>query len=319
MRGEKRLFGWLVAALLMLMPAGTGCLAKEIKLGFAHVALNNPYYIAMEQAARQTAAQMGASITIEVAHGDVVKQNQQIGTLLDAGVNALIVNSVSEYGTMASIKRAKEMGIPVVAIDRPLYGDYLCYVGIDQWRAGLLQGQYITERLLPQGGNIVMLLGVPGEPATIGRGNGMLNVVQHPKFAGKYKLLGSYRADYNMALGYDKMKEAIEQFGGQIDLVYGLNDAMVLGALKALREAGLTKVMVAGVDGQKEAYAEIATSGQYRSTVINNPSEITSKAVQILVEHLTSGKPPQSRDVITGTILVTPETVAKHFDPAAVF
>jgi ribose transport system substrate-binding protein len=122
-----------------------------------------------------------------------------------------------------------------------------------------------------------------------------------------------------MDLGYRKMQEAIKTFGTQIDLVYALNDAMALGALKALREAGLTKVMIAGIDGQKEAYAEIARGGPYRSTVINNPDEITRRAVDLLVDFLESGQPSAGSAVMTGTILVTPDNVARYFDSDSVF
>jgi ABC-type sugar transport system substrate-binding protein len=293
--------------------------AENLAIGFAHADLNNPYYIAMEKMAYTQASARGVNMIVLNASNNQITQNKQIETLLDKGIMGLIVNSVNEYGSMAAIKKAKSRGIPVVAIDRPLYGDYLAYVGIDQWRAGELQGEYIVKHLLPRGGNIVMLLGIPGEPATIGRENGMLNIIQHPKFAGKFSILGSYRADYSMDLGYQKMNEAIATFGGKIDLVYGLNDSMALGALKALREAGLTKVMVIGIDGQKEAYAEIAKGGQYKATVINNPGDITAKAVDLLVDHILSGKPPASKSVITGTVLVNKENASKYFNVKALF
>jgi ribose transport system substrate-binding protein len=302
-----------------LFLSSTPLLAENIAIGFAHADLNNPYYIAMEKMAYTQAAARGVKMTVLNAGNDQVIQNKQIDALLDTGIKGLIVNSVNEYGSMAAIKKAKNRGIPVVAIDRPLYGDYLAYVGIDQWRAGELQGEYIFKHLLPKGGNIVMLLGIPGEPATIGRESGMLNVIQHPKLGGKFKILGSYRADYSMELGYQKMKEAITTFGDKINLVYGLNDAMALGALKALREAGLDRVMIVGIDGQKEAYDEIEKGGQYKATVINNPDEITRKAVDLLVDHIKSGKPPASNSVITGTILVTKDNVAKHQNPEALF
>jgi ABC-type sugar transport system substrate-binding protein len=308
-----------VAFVAMLLSVGINANADNLVIGFAHADLNNPYYIAMEKMAYTQAAARGVKMTVFNAANDQVTQNKQIDALLDSGIKGLIVNSVNEYGSMAAIKKAKSRGVPVVAIDRPLYGDYLAYVGIDQWHAGELQGEYIAKRLLPNGGNIVMLLGIPGEPATIGRENGMLNIIQHPKLAGKFNILGSYRAEYSMELGYQKMSEAITTFGSKIDLVYGLNDAMALGALQAVREAGLTKVMIVGIDGQKEAYAEIAKGGPYKATVINNPAEITRQAVDLLVDHLKSGKLPASKSVITGTILVTKENVGKHLHSDALF
>lgn len=313
----ERCLATVVAVTFYLASAVAG--PQEPTIGFAHVDLNNPYYVAMEKAAYSQAASRDVKIVVVNAGNSVEAQNRQINALLDRGVKGLIVNSVNEYGTMVAIKKAKSMGVPVVAIDRPLYGDFLAYVGIDQWRAGELQGEHIAKHLLPQGGGVVILLGIPGEPATIGREGGMLNVLQHPKYGGRFKVLASYRADYNMDLGYRKTREAIRSFGRKIDLVYALNDAMALGALKALRESGLSKVMVAGIDGQRDAYAEIAGGGQYKSTVINDPSEITRKAVDLLVEHIKSGAPPTNRAVITGTVLVTKDNVGKYFDQNSVF
>jgi ribose transport system substrate-binding protein len=98
---------------------------------------------------------------------------------------------------------------------------------------------------------------------------------------------------------------------------------MALGALDALKAAGMTNIPVCGVDGQKEAYLEIMKGEQYKSTVINNPSEITAKAFDILMEYLQTGKLPEGvtkgGKVITGTILVTKENVERYYDPNSIF
>ncbi len=293
--------------------------AEKILLGFSHVAMNCPYYLAMDKAAKDTAAARGADIIVLNAEEDISKQISDIDSLIVKGINGLIVNSTTEYGTMPVIKKAKGMGIPVVAIDRNLYGDYLAYVGIDQWKAGELQGEYIVKQLLPEGGNIVLIIGDPGCPASIGRGNGMKNILEKSENAGNYKILATYKASYNMMLGMQKMEEAIAAFGDEIDLVYCANDAMALGALEALRQAKMTDVLVAGIDGQKEAYVEIAKGGQYKTTVINNPTEITEKAVNLLMDYLEKGTEPEERDVITGTVRVTSDIVNAHLDPESVF
>jgi len=308
----------LVLFAVTFLQAGNA-FAEKILLGFSHVAMNCPYYLAMDKAAKDTAAARGADIIVLNAEEDISKQISDIDSLFVKGVKGLIVNSTTEYGTMPVIKKAKGMGIPVVAIDRNLYGDYLAYVGIDQWKAGELQGEYIVKQLLPEGGNIVLIIGDPGCPASIGRGNGMKNILEKPENAGKYKILATYKASYNMMLGMQKMEEAIAAFSDQIDLVYCANDAMALGALEALRQAKMTDVLVAGIDGQKEAYEEIAKGGQYKTTVINNPTEITEKAVNLLMDYLEKGMEPKERDVITGTILVTPDNVNEHLDPESVF
>jgi ABC-type sugar transport system substrate-binding protein len=339
--GSLRWVGLLVSvAALLWVTAPVGAQTKDVYIGFAQCALNAPYYVAMERAATETAQRLGAKITILNSDNDVAKQIDQINNLLVQGINGLIVNSDTEYGTEPIIKQVTAQGIPVVAIDRNLYGDYIAYVGIDQWKAGVLQGQYISQKLLPSGGNIVLLEGDPGDPANIGRMNGMLSVINQGANKGKYTILGQYAAFYNQSQGLAKMEQAIAAYGKKIQLVYAANDAMGLGALQALQEAKMTNVMICSVDGQKEAYQEILKGGQYKSSIVNNSWDITRIAVRVLDNYLTKAMTPAQtleqikqddpalgetaymqgdKDIITGTVLVSADNVKKFYNPNSVF
>ena len=341
MKSLSKLMVVLVAiALLAVAVVGVGAQGKSVYIGFAQCALNAPYYVAMERAANETAQSLGAKITILNSDNDVAKQIDQINNLMVQGINGLIVNSDTEYGTEPIIKQVTAQNIPVVAIDRNLYGDYIAYVGIDQWKAGVLQGQYISTKLLPNGGNIVLLEGDPGDPANIGRMNGMLSVINQGANKGKYTILGQYAAFYNQSQGLAKMEQAIAAYGKKIQLVYAANDAMGLGALQALQESKMTNVMICSVDGQKEAYQEILKGGQYKSTIVNNSWDITRIAVRVLYNYLQSSMSPAQtleqikqddpalgstaymegdKEIITGTFLVNADNVKKIYNPNAVF
>lgn len=306
--------------LLTILGSANIGLAKDFKVGFAHVALNCPYYLAMKATAEEKAKEYGVELLLLNAENDIEKQIKDVETMLLEGVDALIVNPVTEYGLRPVIQKAKQKNIPIVVIDRPMYGDYLVYVGIDQWKAGRLQGEFIGQ-LLNGKGKIVEIAGDPGCPAGKGRGGGLREV-----FSEKYpniKILATYMAHYNKAEGMKAMEDAIAAFGDEIDLVYGHNDAMALGALDALRAAGMTGIPVCGVDGQKEAYLEIMKGEQYKSTVVNNPSEITAVAFDILMQYLETGQLPEGVSpggkVITGTVLVTKENVEQYYDPNSIF
>jgi len=88
---------------------------------------------------------------------------------------------------------------------------------------------------------------------------------------------------------------------------------------KVIPIAKMTNVPVCGIDGQKEAYEEILKGGQYKSTVVNNPTVETEIAVNLLIDFLQSGKEPEEKDIITGTILVTSDNVKEFYDPNSVF
>ena len=140
-----------------------------------------------------------------------------------------------------------------------------------------LQGEFIGQYLNGQG-NIVEIAGDPGDSAGMGRGGGLRKIF-YEKYPG-IKILQTYIAHYNQLEGKQVMQDAIVAFGDEIDLVYAHNDAMALGALAAIQEAGL-HIPVAGVDGQKQ-HTEIMKPGSlYLSTVVNNSAEITEVAVTL--------------------------------------
>ncbi|MEM2002525.1 MAG: hypothetical protein QXT77_07780 [Candidatus Methanomethylicaceae archaeon] len=71
--------------------------AKQLKIGFAHVALNCPYYLAMKATAEEKAKQYGVELVLLNAENEIEKQIKDVETLLLQGIDALIVNPVTEY------------------------------------------------------------------------------------------------------------------------------------------------------------------------------------------------------------------------------
>lgn len=287
---------------------------KRVVLGWSQVVVNAPYYEAMRRAAYETAAELGAEMIFLDANDDPAKQIADIRSLIARGVDGLLVNPITPFALTSAIKEAVRAGIPIISVDRELYGDYVSYVGIDQWKAGELQGEFIGTYLKGQG-NIVEIAGDPGDSAGMGRGGGLRRVF-YQKYPG-IRILQTYIAHYNQQEGKRAMQDAIATYGTRINLVYAHNDAMALGALSAIREAGLN-IPVAGVDGQKQAYEEIMKPGSlYLSTVVNNPVEITQTAIRLMMAYLRGEKIPNK--VITGTVLVTRDNVRQFYNPDSVF
>jgi ribose transport system substrate-binding protein len=332
--------------------------SKKWSVGFAHVNLNCPYYLAMQRAAYEKTYEFGWEIIMTNAEADQVKQISDVESMLVKGIDALIINPVTEEGPKSVIAKCVERNIPVVVVDRTMYGDYIAYVGIDQWEAGRLQGEFIAQQLAKKYGEpkgfVYLIGGEPGCPATIGRGGGAIEVWEkkYPKIEYVWGGYGYYSKEKGMKI----METGIAAYGKKIDYVYAMNDAMALGALDALRAAGMTDVMVSGIDGQKEAYLEIMSGGQYKSTVVNHSWEITCVAYEVLKYYLEHGELPpvewvkalktttgpggritpwpvvtdvrvvnkgprgtKAYDIITGTVLVTIENVALHYAPDAIF
>jgi ribose transport system substrate-binding protein len=103
-----------------------------------------------------------------------------------------------------------------------------------------------------------------------------------------------------------------------INLLVAENDAMGMGALKAINESGkLAKITIVGFDGQKEAY-ELIKEGKFAATALNSPGELARLVVEAAVKYL-SGNKQIDKVIFTSPVLITKENVDKYYDPKAIF
>lgn len=107
--------------------------------------------------------------------------------------------------------------------------------------------------------------------------------------------------------GYATMKTILLAHS-RVDVVLGA-DTVVLGALAALREAGLARndQFVAGIDGEPEAFAEMRAGGPYKATV-SLASPIFGFALGMFAADWLEGRSvPRGLDILPS--IVTPQGI----------
>lgn len=83
------------------------------------------------------------------------------------------------------------------------------------------------------------------------------------------KVLAKDAANWSREDAVNKMKNWISAFGDEIDGVISENDDMGLGAIQALREAGVTGIPVVGVDGIEDGLKAVK-NGEFIGTFLQN-------------------------------------------------
>ena len=314
----------------------------KLTIGFAHVSMAAPYYVAMQKTAEEVAKEEDVELIWYNAEDDELKQVRQVMSMIGKKIDGLLINPVTPQGIKRAIKSCVDEKIPVVAIDRQLYGDYIAYVGIDQWQAGNLVGEYIVKQIFPDKKPVrwVELQGSPGGPAAIGRGGGFNQAIDELG-DGRFELFYYDRGYYDRTKGMQIMEDAIVKAKGQgvsIDLVFGHNDSMVLGAREALKRAGISDVILCGVDAQKEAVKLIIDGDkpQYVATLVNWSTDITRIGLKTLIENIRTKSVPSytspdelsayskqisdpTKYIKTGTFLINADNAKENYNPNAVF
>jgi ABC-type sugar transport system substrate-binding protein len=185
-----RLFGALVALGLVGLLATTALGAGRgqthrtagIKVGVSLAGYSTDFwssYVAFEKAA---AAKYGVTLVGPIsANGDAGKQATQIRTLIDQGVNALIINPVDSAAIKPTLDYAASKKVPVVSVDvAPTAGKVFMIVRADNLLYGQSACQYITSHAKGSG-HVAMLEGDLASINGLDRKNGFLQCMKsHP-------------------------------------------------------------------------------------------------------------------------------------------
>lgn len=175
------------------------------------------------------------------------RQVQQIDSLVNEGIDLLIV-APNQVSTISSaIDRAYDKGIPVIVFERKTSSKkYTAYMGADNYEIGRLMGEYVATRL-NEHGHIIEVMGLEGSSPAIERHNGFREALEaHPGI----QIVAALQGDWTEPTAYNNVKQWLAKNSGEkIDLVFGMNDRTAMGARKAFADVGGTLPLFCGIDG----------------------------------------------------------------------
>jgi ribose transport system substrate-binding protein len=284
-------------------PSGAAKPPAKLKIGFSQATMQSPFYVELKEGAAAAAKKAGYELIFLDANLDVAKQNNDIQDLITQGVDVLILNPVNPEAVVPSIKAAKDAGIPVITVDRPVTSGAVAHVGRDNVEMGRLVGQAVADKLGASGGKIIEIQGDAGGIVMANRRDGFHNAL---KGASGVKIVKGPYAEYIRANAVTAMQDLL-QANPDVKVVYSHNDDMSLGALQVLTEAQKTKVLVCGVDGLMEALKAIKNGDQYMATALNDPRYLGDVTIQVAQRVKAGQTVPKFIDA--GTVLVTKANV----------
>lgn len=200
------------------------------------------------------------------AGGDVGTQANQVDQYIQQRVDAIIIVPVQADSLQPQIEAANSAGVPVLAVNAGLTdGSKLAATVLpDDVAAGKQQMQQMVDHLGGRG-NIVILQTKLGSSYEIDRTAGNKEVLQaNPGI----NVLAMDTADNTRETAVNKMRNWITAFGPRIDGIVAQNDDMGLGALQAIKEAGL-QIPIVGIDGIEDGLRAVK-SGEFIGTSLQH-------------------------------------------------
>lgn len=170
------------------------------------------------------------------ANDNVEKQRQQIDSLVNIGVDLLIVSPQQLDDLSSSISRATDQKIPVILFDRKSdVKNYTAFMGADNYRIGQMLGDYAAT-LLGDAGTIVEIGGEHGSSPAIERHRGFTDAI---KCYPNVHIIGYEEGNWKQTSGNAAMENILQRLEREnpdftINLVFGGNDRMAEGAREAV-------------------------------------------------------------------------------------
>jgi inositol transport system substrate-binding protein len=224
---------------------------------------------------------------------DIERQTAAIETFITLGVDAIVCSPLDYEGAIPGVLAANKAGIPYVALNAEIGGDGdFVYVGSLNYDAGVIEGEYMAK-VLPQNAKIVYLRGTEGMEHTIARRKGVQDALLDKR--PDVELLAEQTGEYDRAKGMKVMEDWIQAYS-QIDGVLAANDQMALGALEALKGAGITNCLIAGIDGTDEARQNVK-NGTFAITVLQDAHGQATTALQAVLD-LLAGEKVEKRIIV---------------------
>jgi D-xylose transport system substrate-binding protein len=211
----------------------------------------------------ERAKELDADVLVEAAERDDAKQLQQAESLLDRGVQALVVVPHGAEAAGRIVEAAKKRKIPVISYDRLiLKADVDLYLSYDNRRVGEQQAQSLRNRA-PKG-NYILLGGAPTDYNAKLIRQGQLAALDDAVKRGDIKIVADpWAADWQADAAMTLTEAALKKAHNQVVAVVASNDVTAGGAIRALEKAGLAgKVFVSGQDANLDAVRRIVAGTQ---------------------------------------------------------
>ncbi len=293
--------------------------AEQPVIGLITKTETNPFFVKMKEGATAAAKAQNAKLLTAAGKqdGDNAGQVTALENMIAAGAKTILITPSDAKAIVPAIKKARDKGVMVIALDSPTDPQEAvdALFATDNYKAGVLIGQYAKAALGGKPAKIATLDLFPGHPVGAQRHNGFLkgfglaaNPATSNELSKPAEVVCMADSFGDQAKGQTAMENCLQK-NPDINLVYTINEPAAAGAYKALKAAGKEKnVMIVSVDGGCQGVKDVA-AGKIAATSQQYPLKMASMGLEAGVKYAKTGE-KVSGYTDTGVTLIAGKPVA---------
>lgn len=245
------------------------CTYKDMVMCYPQLGAESDWRTANTASFKDQAAKDGFQLVFSDAQQKQENQISAVRACIQQGVSVIALPPVVEDGWDAVLTEAKNAGIPVIIVDRSVSADaslYVSHIGSDMKLEGERAAEEFNKKF-PNGAKILELSGTTGSGAAVGRAEGF-----RAKLNANIEIIDSQTGNFTRAEGKPVMEAFLKKYAGQIQGVFFHNDDMAIGAVEAIKAAGIKpgELVMVSVDGTRGGF-QLMIDGWLQADVECNP------------------------------------------------
>lgn len=267
--------------------------------------LNNPFYQIIDNEIRSVVNANGDILISLDPQLSLERQVQQLEYLIEQDVDAIVLTAVDFNGLTSSLKKASEAGIPILVVDTDIpENDYVSFsITSDNYQAGV---ECAKDMMKKKSHADIVLLRHSKAYSALQRIQGFVDTIKDNP---NYRIVENIECNGQLEVAMPKMKQFLNK-NVPFDVVMGLNDPSILGAVAAMQEQNRLKdVLVYGVDGSPEV-KDLIKDGFIEGTVVQSPKTMGKETAEILYRILNKKGYAKSEKI--EVTLITKENIHEH-------
>lgn len=243
------------------------------------------------------------------AQGTSAEQKQIIEDLLVKGVTGIAI-SPRDPANQTDVLNQAAASVNLICMDSDApQSKRLCYVGTDNYKAGLAAGEEI-KKALPDGGKVVLFVGTLDAQNATDRRKGILDAVK----GSKVRVIGTLTDNTDHTKAKSNVEDAMVKHSDVAGFMglWSYNGPAIAEAVKSAGKTGKIKIVcfdedVSTLQGIKD--------GVVFSTVVQKPYQFGYESMRILAALARKEDPgiPANKIVDTGVLVVNTANVASFW------
>lgn len=283
-----------------------------MEISYIVKAKSDNFWTTMEKAANAYAQANGVTLNFQAPakETDVEQQVQMVENAVSKGVDAIILSAADSKSLIPAIVKANNAGIPVILVNDTIDmdqlaadgGEVVTYVGISQYNAAKLAGDYAKENITDA--KVCYLEGIAGVDALADRLAGFRDQI-----VDSAEEIASQTANCDRNEAFNVMQNVLNAHK-DVNLVWAVNAEMGQGAVQAVDQAGLTgQVQIFDFDAAPDDL-EAIEAGTLAGSVAQYPNVQAETAIQVAIDAI--GGKTFEEHTETAAKLITKDNIEEY-------